>query len=150
MGVIIYSSKRAQNGILIGINLFSHDHRVTVSRSSNTKGLCMDIDYHLKNDVPVINTGAGEGRLTDKDINDFALQIINASRPSSKTIAFNMSSHSFLNSTGLGELILVKDRLLDRNIRLVLIQPSPRVKSLLTMAGLDRFFTIYDSEDEIR
>ena len=110
----------------------------------------MDIDYHFKNDVPVINVGAEEGRLTNKDINDLVHQIISTSRPSNKTVALNMSSHSFLNSTGLGELIQVKDRLLDRNIRLVLIHPSPRVKTLLTMAGVDRFFTIFDSEDQLR
>jgi anti-anti-sigma factor len=110
----------------------------------------MDIDCHFKNDVPVINIGAGEGRLTNEDIDDFVLQIISMSRPSHKTIAFNMSSHSFLNSIGLGELIKVKDKLMDRNINLVLINPSSRVKSLLAMVGVDRFFTIFNNEDELR
>jgi anti-anti-sigma factor len=109
----------------------------------------MNVDFHLKNGVPVINIEGGEGRLTNEDVNDFVLQIISATRPSNKTIAINMSSHSFLNSTGLGELIHFKDSLLDRNIKLVLINPSSRVKSLLSMAGVDRFFTIFNSEDEL-
>jgi anti-anti-sigma factor len=109
----------------------------------------MDIDYHFKNDVLVINLSESGGRLTTADIDDFILQILSASRPAIKTIAINMSSQSFLNSTGLGELVKIKDGLLDRNIKLVLINPSLRVKSLITMAGVDQFFTILNSEDEL-
>jgi anti-anti-sigma factor len=109
----------------------------------------MDIDYHFKNDVLVINLRDGGGRLTIADTDDFIHQIFGASRPSIKTIAINMTSQSFLNSTGLGELVKIKDSLLDRNIKLVLINPSLRVKSLITMAGVDQFFAIFNSEDEL-
>lgn len=109
----------------------------------------MDNDYHFKNDVLVINLRESGGRLKMQDTDDFIRQIISAGRPSIKKIAFDMSSQEFLNSTGLGELIQIKDSLMDRNIKLLLINPSLRVKSLITMVGVDQFFQIFNNEDEL-
>lgn len=68
---------------------------------------------------------------------------------SGKVIALDMSKKSYLNSTGLGELIKMKDNLFDNDINLVLINPSDRVKSLLSMVGVDQFFKIITDENQL-
>ena len=109
----------------------------------------MDIDYHFIEDVLVVNVTEGQGRLTNADINDFIYQVRRLSQASANVIAFNMSKKSFLNSSGLGELIKLKDSLVDSNKELVLVCPSPRVKMLISVVGVDQFFSIVNSEDEL-
>ncbi len=109
----------------------------------------MNIDHHFTNDILVISIPDGNGRLISSDIDVFINNIFKLSKTDAGRIALNMSKKSFLNSSGLGELIKVKDRLLDKNIELVLIKPSERVKSLINMVGVDQFFKIIDSEDKL-
>ncbi len=44
---------------------------------------------------------------------------------------------------------MLKDSLIDGNLELALINCTPRVASLLDMAGVDRFVTMVSSEDEL-
>ena len=60
-----------------------------------------------------------------------------------------MSRKRYLNSSGLGELIFIKDRLTDAGAELVLLGVTENVSSLLEMVGLDEFFTVLSSEDQI-
>jgi hypothetical protein len=74
MVAILYSSTRAQSGISIKNKFcFIHDRRKTAGRSSFAERYCMDIDCHFENEVPVINIGADEGRLTNSNVNDMPL-----------------------------------------------------------------------------
>ncbi|HPV39740.1 MAG TPA: STAS domain-containing protein [Spirochaetota bacterium] len=109
----------------------------------------MDIDYHTVGTVLVVDVPEGTGRLAYIDIEEFIQGILEATKPPVTTIAFDLSRQEFLNSAGLGELVKVKDRLLDRSIELALINCAPRVASLITVAGVDRFFTVVRSEDEL-
>jgi anti-anti-sigma factor len=109
----------------------------------------MDIDSYVIRDVLVVRMTDGGGRLAVEDIDRFIQHVVSACGPSVRTVAINISSQSFLNSSGLGELVKIKDRLLDSNMGMVLVSPSPRVKSLVSMAGIDAFFRIVNNEDEI-
>ena len=109
----------------------------------------MDINYHTIGSVLVVDVPEGTGRLAFIDIDEFIQGILEAARPPIATIAFDLSRQEFLNSIGLGELVKVKDRLMDSNIELALVNVAPRVTSLITVAGVDRFFTIVRSEDEL-
>ncbi|MBN2160389.1 MAG: STAS domain-containing protein [Spirochaetes bacterium] len=109
----------------------------------------MNIDHHFIHDVLIVDLPEGEGRLSGIDIDEFTSDLIKLCGPSAKKIAFNMSRKSFLTSSGLGDLVKLKDCLLDRELELVLISPSQRVKSLLDMVGVDQFFNVIDSEDQL-
>lgn len=63
--------------------------------------------------------------------------------------ALDMETRKYLNSSGLGELIRLKDVLLDRNLTLVLFNLSDRVRSLLDMVGVLDFFIIMNDETEL-
>jgi anti-anti-sigma factor len=109
----------------------------------------MNIECHSTHGVLVVSLPEGEGRLSGVDIDDFIAELMKIIIPSAKAIAFNISKKSFLNSSGLGDLVKVKDSLLDRQMDLILISPSPRVQSLLSMVGVDQFFRIIDGEDQL-
>ncbi len=109
----------------------------------------MDIDYHTIGSVLVMNVPEGTGRLGVRDIDEFVQCILETARPPISTIAFNLSRQDFLNSVGLGELVKVKDRLMDSNIGLALTNLAPRVTSLITAAGVDGFFKVVRSEEEL-
>ncbi len=109
----------------------------------------MNIDHRYINDVLVIDLREGEGRLSEGDIDEFIGSILGLGVGERGTIALNLSMKAFLNSSGLSDLIKVKDRLMDRGIEMVLINPTTRVMSLLEMAGVGRFFNIIASENQL-
>jgi anti-anti-sigma factor len=109
----------------------------------------MDIACRAKGCMLVVDVPEGMGRIAVIDIDEFIHGILDAVRPPITTIAFDLSRQEFLNSVGLGELVKVKDRLMDSNIELALINCAPRVASLIAVAGVDRFFKVVRSEDEL-
>jgi anti-anti-sigma factor len=109
----------------------------------------MDINYHIKGSVLIVDIPEGTGRFSVIDIDEFIHGILEAARPPITMIAFDLSHQEFLNSSGLGELVKVKDRLMDSNAELALINCAPRVNTLLAVAGVDRFFTVVRSENEL-
>ena len=60
-------------------------------------------------------------------------------------VIIDFSKINFIDSTGIGELVGYLGRFRDRNRKLILINPSDRIRKLLAIAQLDRLFTIYDS-----
>jgi anti-anti-sigma factor len=109
----------------------------------------MKINHHTMRSALVIVVPEGEGRLFEDDIDECIEQILQLKDRSVETVAFNLSACSYLNSTGLGDLVKIKDALMDRDIRLVLTNISPRVRSIIDMVGVDSFFNIVESEDGI-
>jgi anti-sigma B factor antagonist len=53
-----------------------------------------------------------------------------------------------MDSTGLGELVGYLGRFKDRGRKLVLVNPTGRVRRLLQIAGLEELFAIYDTVEE--
>lgn len=109
----------------------------------------MDIGFHKTNEIPVFEIPEGDGTLVHGELDHFIKYLLMKNNNEAVKVALDMSKKSFLNSTGLGELVAVKDHLLDRGIELVLINPAEKVESLINMVGLDEFFHIVPSEDEL-
>ena len=109
----------------------------------------MDIMHRYLKDVLIVGIPENEGRLINDDLDDFIKELLKLYNGKRKEVALDLSKKTYLNSTGLGELIKVKDRLMDGNVGLALINPTPRVQSLLDMVGVNQFFHIIGSEDEL-
>ncbi len=63
-------------------------------------------------------------------------------------VLVDFSRINHMDSTGLGELVAYLERFRSRNRKLVLINPSRRIRDLLSMVQLDQQFHVYDSVDE--
>ncbi len=111
----------------------------------------MSIPYHTHKNTVVFDIPEGEGSLVEyDDVSELIDEIVAAiTKESSDSVAFNMSKKNYLNSSGLGELVQVKDRLMDHDISLTLINLQEKVRSLLSMVGMLDFFSIIDSENQL-
>lgn len=109
----------------------------------------MEISHHIVKNAIVVELPDSDGRLMSADIDEFLAGIHVLSERARGVIAFDMSRVSYLNSSGLGELIKIKDNLSDREVRLVLIGITKRVESLISMVGVDQFFHILRTEEEL-
>lgn len=58
------------------------------------------------------------------------------------TVALDLSAVTFLDSSGLAVLLAARQRLADAGGPLVLHHPSPPVRRLLAVTGVDQLFTI--------
>jgi anti-anti-sigma factor len=62
-------------------------------------------------------------------------------------VLVDFSKINFIDSTGIGELVGYLGRFGDRRRKLILINPSDRIRKLLEVARLAELFAIYDSVD---
>ena len=69
-------------------------------------------------------------------------------REESGHVLVDFSRINHLDSTGLGELVAYLERFRTRNRKLVLINPSARIRKLLALAGLENLFSTYETVDE--
>ncbi len=59
-------------------------------------------------------------------------------------VLIDLSKINHIDSTGIGELVGYLGRFGDRDRKLILINPSERIRKLLAVAQLDRLFPTYD------
>ncbi len=109
----------------------------------------MNIAHHMAHGFPIFEISEGNGTLINGEIDDFIQFLIKINNNNSAKIALDLHKKTFLNSTGLGELVAVKDKLLEYGVELILLRTSEKVESLINMVGLDEFFHILSSEDEL-
>ncbi|MCK4342200.1 MAG: STAS domain-containing protein [Phycisphaerae bacterium] len=64
-------------------------------------------------------------------------------------LLIDLSEVSYMDSSGVGTLVFVKREIERSGRRLVLIGLQPRVRSVLEITHLDKFFTIVQSLDEV-
>jgi anti-anti-sigma factor len=62
-------------------------------------------------------------------------------------VLVDFSKINFIDSTGIGELVGYLGRFGDRRRKLILINPSDRIRRLLEVARLAELFAIYESVD---
>jgi anti-anti-sigma factor len=111
----------------------------------------MKLDYHEKNSALVVDIPDSNGSLIDdEDIIPYIEDIYAVyDQGTYSSIALNMSKKTYLNSSGLSNLVQIKDYLVDKNIAMSIIDLKPKVESLLSMVGMLEFFTVHRSEDSL-
>lgn len=109
----------------------------------------MSVSYRIVNNNLIFDIPEGGGTLVGFELDDFLNDILELYSENIKTVGLNLSKKNYLNSTGLGELIKVKDTLLDEGIKLVLISVGARIKSLLDMVGVEEFFNLIEREEDL-
>jgi anti-sigma B factor antagonist len=74
----------------------------------------------------------------------FAQALDRALEEEEGNVLVDFSRINYIDSTGIGELVGFLGRFRDRDRKLILVNPSERIKKLLAIAQLDRLFSIYD------
>jgi anti-anti-sigma factor len=66
-----------------------------------------------------------------------------------ESFIFDMSEVNYFDSSGIALIANLRKRMLDREGKFALLAISYEIKSVLQLASMDRFFTIYADENEI-
>jgi HptB-dependent secretion and biofilm anti anti-sigma factor len=82
--------------------------------------------------------------LTSADLSSFREFLSDMKQTKCKTAVLNLSRLNWIDSAGLGMLILAKETAEKAGLQLVLASPKGDVKSLLELGRFDKFFTIQD------
>lgn len=85
------------------------------------------------------------GDLVGDHSGDFVQAITDELTGPGKRLALDLSAITFMNSTGLSELVRVNAQANLQECRLVLAAPTAFVMGVLQMTRLDRFFEVFPS-----
>ena len=77
-------------------------------------------------------------------------QMISILEGGAKELVVDLAKVDYLDSTALGVLIGGLKRMRERDGNMVLVCPSPRIRRVFEITGLDKIFDIYNTEDEAR
>ena len=75
-------------------------------------------------------------------------QMISMLEGGARDLVVNLTKVDYLDSTALGVLIGGLKRMREMEGNMVLVCPSPRIRRVFEITGLDKIFDIYNTEDE--
>ncbi|QJT08839.1 STAS domain-containing protein [Oceanidesulfovibrio marinus] len=68
---------------------------------------------------------------------------------SCQAVAIDLSETTFMDSSGIGFLVAKASRLRSEGKAFYLLKPSPKVRRILSLVKLERFFTSLDNDEEL-
>ncbi|MCE5198233.1 MAG: STAS domain-containing protein [Armatimonadota bacterium] len=101
----------------------------------------------METDLPIIEL---EGEVDVYTAPQLKQQIIGILESGAKELVVDLTKVDYLDSTALGVLIGGLKRMREVDGNMVLICPSPRIRRVFEITGLDKIFDIYNSEEEAR
>lgn len=99
----------------------------------------------LEQSLPVIEL---EGEVDVYTAPQLKQQMISILEGGAKMMVVDLTKVDYLDSTALGVLIGGLKRMRERDGNMVLICPSPRIRRVFEITGLDKIFDIYNSEGD--
>jgi anti-anti-sigma factor len=78
----------------------------------------------------------------------FAQTLARALEEEQGHVLIDFSKINYIDSTGIGELVGYLGQFGDRRRKLILVNPTDRIRKLLEVARLAELFAIYDTVDE--
>ena len=99
----------------------------------------------LEKELPVIQL---EGEVDVYTAPQLKQQMISILEGGARELVVDLAKVDYLDSTALGVLIGGIKRMRERDGNMVLICPSPRIRRVFEITGLDKIFDMYDTEGE--
>jgi len=109
----------------------------------------MNPEYRYYNNAVVVELIHEDGSLKDPDIHELCSAISRLLSDENDKVAMDISSCTYLNSYGLGELISIRNYFNDIHADCLLITENDKVLKLLDMVGFNDLFHIVPDEQEI-
>lgn len=99
----------------------------------------------LEREIPLIEL---EGEVDVYTAPQLKQQMINLLESGAKEMIVDLTKVDYLDSTALGVLIGGLKRMREMDGNMVLVCPSPRIRRVFEITGLDKIFDIYNSVDD--
>lgn len=90
------------------------------------------------------------GKLDATKSQEFREKIAEILESGAKTVLVDFKEVTFMDSSGLGALVLAFKALRASDIRLVLCSINEQVRLLFELTGMDKVFEIFPSQDEFK
>jgi anti-sigma B factor antagonist len=103
--------------------------------------------YDLDNGVPVVKL---EGEVDVYTAPQLKQKMIGLLEAGANQVVVDLAKVEYFDSTALGVLIGGLKRIRERDGNLALVCPSPRIRRVFEITGLDKVFDIYNSTDEAK
>lgn len=115
------------------------------SESNQKRGIMVDISVEGLDNVTLVEA---DGRIDGMNAGQLGSALNEQIDADKRQIVLDLSKVEYMSSAGLRELVngLKKVKRVGGDIRIA--QPSPRVREVLEMAGLDTIFLIFDTRNE--
>lgn len=88
------------------------------------------------------------GRVDSSNANELGEALMELIDGGHRHLVVNLTGVDYMSSAGLRELVSPLKRVRRENGDIRLVQPSPRVREVLELTGLDTIFQIYESSPE--
>jgi anti-sigma B factor antagonist len=88
------------------------------------------------------------GEIDLRSVPELQSNLLELTRGPLERVVLEMSGVSYIDSSGVGTLVVLKREIERQRARIVLVGLQPRVRSVFEITRLDRFFTIVDSVEE--
>lgn len=99
----------------------------------------------MEKELPIIEL---EGEVDVYTAPQLKQQMISLLEGGSKQMVVDLTKVEYLDSTALGVLIGGLKRMRETDGNMVLVCPSPRIRRVFEITGLDKIFDIYDRTDQ--
>ena len=99
---------------------------------------------------PLIKVFQPSGILDGSESQDFRQEISEIADSGAKIILVDFQNVTFMDSSGLGALVLAFKTLRDADIKLVICSINEQVRILFELTGMDKVFEIFPSQEEFK
>nr|WP_320026673.1 STAS domain-containing protein [uncultured Acetobacterium sp.] len=97
------------------------------------------------NEIEKTNMVCIKGEIDIYSIEKFRETIENQIKTQVPEIILDCSELSYMDSTGMGVLIELRNKTKEMGQKIVMMNPRPNIKKLLTLTGVDKIIEVIDS-----
>ena len=106
----------------------------------------MDIDYKNIGEHKIIQV---TGEVDLYNVSELKKALFSITDGSSRSVIVDMKNVNYMDSSGIGALVAGQKKMRAHNGSFALMNIHEDVLNILRLATLDRFFRIYETEDEL-
>ncbi len=106
----------------------------------------MDIEFRDLGEHKVIQVG---GDVDLYNVSELKRALFSITDGRHLSVIVDMKNINYMDSSGIGALVAGQKKMRAHNGKFALMSPTEDVLNILKLATLDKFFRIYESEDEI-
>jgi len=125
--------------------LYKYNIILKISKSIDSED-CVNIEFRELGDHKIIDVS---GEVDLYNVSELKKALFSITDGQFKSVIVDMKKVNYMDSSGIGALVAGMKKMKAHNGKFALMNIHDDVLNILKLATLDKFFTIYDTEDEL-